>query len=225
MTRERLQSLLTIAMTIATLAIAVVVVHREFFSPTGSVSTGGESTPTFVSDWTSYYESAIRGRDSSAKVQIVEFSDLECPACKQFDASLRAVRKKLPGHADYAFVHFPLPQHRFARLAARGAECADRAGRFDEFIETVFAHQDSLGFANLIWFARSAGIKDTVRFGTCLKDPGIDKRIDAGLALGRRIGLRGTPTILINGWRFPAALGELELEEAIVKAGSGQGFK
>jgi protein-disulfide isomerase len=68
----------------------------------------------------------------------------------------------------------------------------------------VFEKQDSLGLKSWSSFALDAGIQDTVMFARCAGDTVELPLVVRGRALGERIGVRGTPTILINGWRMPA---------------------
>src|SRR5262249_27765533 len=141
-----LEKILTTVLTIAALVIAGAFAHREFFS---SPSYGTPSTiPTFQKDW----ESALNVGHSTGgpgRVQVVEFADLECPVCSTAHASLFSdtseVARKYRSKISYTFVHFPLSIHRFARPAARAAECARTSGRFFEFVSAVFAKQDSMG--------------------------------------------------------------------------------
>ena len=71
-----------------------------------------------------------------------------------------------------------------------------------QFASVAFAKQDSLGLKPWQSYATEAGIADTARFARCVLSTSPVPRIDDGLALGRRIGVRGTPTVVINGWRL-----------------------
>jgi protein-disulfide isomerase len=99
-------------------------------------------------------------------------------------------------------VHFPLAIHRFAKPAARALECAYHGGSAESFTSTVFSHEDSMGVITWGELAHRAGIVDTARVERCARDPAPVRRIEEGVALGERIGVRGTPTVMINGWRY-----------------------
>jgi protein-disulfide isomerase len=114
-----------------------------------------------------------------------------------------------------AFVHFPLDPHPQSHAAARVAECAGDAGHFSEAVDYVFAHQDSLGKKPWTWFALGAGLKDTLSFNGCMADTARFGRIRSGVALGNRIGISGTPSIILNGWRYGGVPQDSELVRAV----------
>lgn len=148
-------------------------------------------------------------------VTIIEFADLECPACRHFElGTLADVRQKYGSNVRSAFVHFPLSNHRYARPAAKAAECAHEQGKFQPFIEAVYKTQDSLGTKSWMSYALEAGVGDSSRYKTCLDGPGF-ARIDSGYSVAERLELPGTPTVMVNGWRFDGVPTVRQLSEVI----------
>ena len=99
-----------------------------------------------------------------------------------------------------------------SRLAAQGARCAGRQGKFWEFHDYLFAHQrgENQGqFApnNLKAFAGEVGL-DTAAFGECLDRKEDLAAIQQDLAEGRSRGVTTTPSFLINGQRLGAGSAE-----------------
>ena len=94
--------------------------------------------------------------------------------------------------------HFPLPMHRFARKAAIAALAAGKQGKFWEFHERLYANQRSLNEAKVQEIARELGL-NMDQFNQDLKDPGIESLIDRDSNNARQAGVRGTPTIFVNG--------------------------
>jgi|SRR5579862_8119929 len=219
--REHLQSLLSAILALTAAAIGVVLVHREFYSAVrpNTVELG---LPRYLPGWRELVATGRVVGDSGAAVKIVEFSDLECPVCRSFDRSLREVRKRHPKEVALVFVHFPLPGHRFARPAAQAAECANRAGRFAEFVETVYDKQDSLGLKPWTSYAQGAGIADTLTFAHCVAESAAMPQIEAGIALGKKIGVHGTPTVVVNGWRFGSPPAEADLQRTVASLLAGE---
>jgi protein-disulfide isomerase len=189
-------------------------VRREF---RGESQAGrqGPPPPEFRSDWLDLASGGVRVGRPDARITILEFADLECPACRRFQSTLRLVRNRFPDDISVVFVHFPLPQHRFARKAAQAAECADEQGRFAEFIELTFEQQDSLGLKSWASFGREAGVPDSKRFEKCVGRLPSPSRIDTGIALATRIRATGTPTVIVNGWRYYGTPREDELVRVI----------
>jgi protein-disulfide isomerase len=99
--------------------------------------------------------------------------------------------------------------------AARAAECAALQGRFAEFRNATFSQQDSLGVKQWSIIAIDAGVADTATFNRCLAKDTSMPRITAGLTLGRTHGVRGTPTVIVNGWPFRATPTLPELKSVI----------
>ncbi|HEX6630758.1 MAG TPA: thioredoxin domain-containing protein, partial [Gemmatimonadaceae bacterium] len=157
-----------------------------------------------ISSWEEAFTAGTRVGDEAAAVTIVVLSDLECPACRAFESTLHEVLGDHDADVSTVYVPFPLPMHRFALGAARGAECANAVGKFREWLSVVYQGQDSLGLKSWGAYAASAGIADTAAISRCAADPAPVPRIEAGREFAQRIGATGTPTILVNGWRLPA---------------------
>lgn len=215
---DRLEKIATTTLTVAAAIISVVVIRREFFPPAPAAAVAGRAEPRFIADWKSIATSGQRRGPANAAVTIVEFSDFECPFCKRFhENALNPVMKEMEGSVAHVFVHFPLNGHRFARPAAHAAECAADQGRFIGMSDQLFAKQDSLGLKSWESFATDAGVDDRKRFQACLTSPQAPV-IDTGVATGMRIGILGTPTVLVNGWLTPMPPTDSALRAAITNA-------
>lgn len=196
------------------LIVTGLVVRRELFSsPAATASVALESRT--VPDWRSYARGQRMG-PADAKVTIVEFSDFECPFCRATAARLRAVRAKYPRDVAVVYRHYPLPYHAHAVEAARASLCAARQGRFEAFHDLLFA-QDSLGMVPWSRLAQSAGVRDPAGFERCMRLPGPSPEIERDLREGARLGVRGTPTLLVNE-RLLDGAPPGTLEEAVERA-------
>lgn len=208
-------SLVSGILVVCAIVVAGATLRRELGPPqlrTVSVSAG---KPEYVLGWERFVAAGISDKSQDAPITLIEFSDLECPFCRQFHQSLTKVRTANPEKIRHVFIHFPIEGHRFARPAARAAECAARQGRFFDFVHQIFEQQDSLGLKTLASFGTDAGVPDSSEFKGCLTETGSVERIEAGLRLGKEIGVPGTPTVLVNGWRFASTPSDDQLERAI----------
>jgi protein-disulfide isomerase len=86
----------------------------------------------------------------------------------------------------------------------------------------VFEFQDSLGFKTFTALAKDAGVRDTARCNRCAADTKPVERIERGIELGKQIGARGTPTVVINGWRFNRIPDDALLREASRRIQNGE---
>jgi protein-disulfide isomerase len=137
-----------------------------------------------------------------APVTIVEFADLECPACKATNQRVSEIRAKYGDDVQLVFMHFPLPQHHLAMISSRAIECADVRGRASALMDAVYSKQDSLGLKTWSSFGADAGIDSPSIFGECVAGSQAFPRIEAGLAVGKAAEVHGTPTFFVNGWRI-----------------------
>jgi len=81
---------------------------------------------------------------SEAKIEIVEFSDFECPFCTRFyKETYEKIKKSYvdTGKVKFSFRHYPLTFHQYAQKAAEASECAANQGKFWEFHNKLFSSQ------------------------------------------------------------------------------------
>ena len=153
-------------------------------------------------DWGSYVRGGNRIGSATAHAVLVEFADFECPACRALDKRLMAIRQKYPNDFAIVYRHYPLAMHRFAEQAAVASECAAHEGRFTALHDSLFAHPDSIGLKSWRKFATGAGVRDSLAFDRCLSDSSVAARVESDRRAGDSLGVRGTPTVLINGVKF-----------------------
>jgi protein-disulfide isomerase len=140
------------------------------------------------------------------RVQIVVFSDFECPFSNAAYAPLQEVQTHFGRKAAVYFKHFPLSFHKEARAAAEASECAAQQGQFWLYHNLLFEHRKSLGEQTYKDLARQVGL-NLQSFGRCLGTKFIADKVEANMAEARRSKVRGTPTIFINGRKFTSPSG------------------
>lgn len=140
----------------------------------------------------------------NAPVTIVEFSDLQCPHCKQAQPTLEKLVSEVP-NARIVFENFPIDQiHKWANLGARYADCISHTNNeaFWSFINGVFNEQDQITEQNatdkLNEIAKAAGADPTAT-ATCAASPQAKADVIQSYELGVANGVTGTPTLFING--------------------------
>ncbi len=221
--RDRTERGLSAVLTVAAVVIAVALVHREFFPAAGArASAAPQGPPVYLADWKDLLAGSVVLGDSNATVQVIEFTDLECPFCKRFNAVVRSVRAKYGRGVSLAVVHLPLEMHRFARPAARAVECAGAESRFESLFNLIYEKQDSLGLKSWGSFAAEAGVRDTAAFLRCAAVATPNPRIERGVALANKVGATGTPTVFVNGWRYASPPDQAELDRVVSVLLSGK---
>jgi protein-disulfide isomerase len=213
MSRSRLlDRTLSILLTLTAVSLAGVLLRREFLPPTRA----DVAWPQFRAEWKELLTAGHWFGAADAAVVVVEFGDFECPYCKSLAAEMHDLLLEHSDSLALVYIHYPLKQvHRFAAPAALAAECAGDQGRFHEFHNVLFDKQDSLGLKSWRSYGRNAGITNLDAFEVCVTADIHQPEIDAGLDLGRRFGVAGTPAVIINGWFYPSGISPTELRRAI----------
>jgi protein-disulfide isomerase len=156
--------------------------------------------------WERYIAGDERIGAHDAAVTIVEFSDFQCPYCRDFAETVDTVLARYGRNVRVVFRNFPLTGiHPFARAAAIAGECAARQGRFGEFHDFSFAHQDSLGLIGASETGHRIQIGDSASFAACVTDSLTLASIRADSTAGRSLAIAGTPTVLIGGLLYHGA--------------------
>ena len=135
---------------------------------------------------------------ASASAYLVEFSDLQCPACKAFEPTVDAIVQQYGGKLLYAYRYFPLTQHPYGMQAAVAAEAANRQGKFWEFHDQLFTDQDSLSDDTVQKDAQKVGL-NMEQFNKDLKDSSVQDKVNKDQADGNKFGVNATPSFYLNG--------------------------
>lgn len=156
------------------------------------------------------------------KVQVVEFSDFECPYCSRAADTLRQLKTKYADQpVQFVFRHFPLSFHPNARPAAEYAQCAQEQDKFWPMHDAIFAAQRELSTDKLKEMAGQVGL-DSDKLNECLGRVG--KLIEADMKAASEAGVGGTPSFYINGQAFegnPTVAGLVEAIDAELARAKG----
>jgi len=140
---------------------------------------------------------------AKAALTIVEFSDMQCPHCAKAAPAIEQLLAQEP-EAHFVFQNFPLPSHNWAEKAADYLDCVGRASNDAvwKFIQKTFEEQANITESNAdeklkaIATASGANADETA---ACAAKPDTKARIEASIALGRSVGVNGTPALFVNG--------------------------
>jgi protein-disulfide isomerase len=211
MKKDWLVNSMLVILTACAVIVTGLLVRREL--------SGGDraSTPVEkVRDWKRYASAGQRIGPADAKLVLVEFSDFQCPYCKQVHDDLEAIRARHPDEVAILYRHYPLDAiHPHARSAALASECAAAQGHFEAFHDAVFERQDSIGTIAWSEFARRAGVPSVPAFDQCVAEKRHAPRIEEDMAAARRLEITGTPLLLIRETRIGGALPREELQRRI----------
>ncbi len=145
-----------------------------------------------------------------APIQIVEFADFQCPACRESAFHLRGTLYEFRDDVALYFMNYPLDRtvnerlqrqiHPLAGPAARAAVCAARFGDFWGYHDDLFKHQTTLGDRLFAELATQRGW-DVDAFADCMNSEETLARVRQDVEAGLAIGVSATPSIYVNGRR------------------------
>jgi protein-disulfide isomerase len=139
-----------------------------------------------------------------AALTIVEFGDLQCPACKQAQPNINKLMEEEP-KVRLVFQNFPLDSiHKWAMTGAKYVDCMGRSSNdvVWKFISLVYDHQVEINEQNasqmLNGYVKETG-GDPTAVAACVGKPETEKRVRQSMALGEKLGVTSTPTFYIDG--------------------------
>jgi protein-disulfide isomerase len=158
-----------------------------------------------------------------APVEITEFGDYQCPACAGFDmVQFPTVKERLidGGRVRWRYRDFPLDNiHRYARVSAHAAACADEQGKYWEAHRLIYEAQSDWarspdGAGDIRDIIKAIGV-DMKKYDDCMQSAKYAGRIQASLDEGTKLGVPSTPTFLVGGRLYPGGLPYDELKRLV----------
>jgi len=159
------------------------------------------------------FEGKAKG-SNKAQVTIVAFSDFQCPFCSRVLPTMDKLIKDYPDKVRIFFKHNPLPFHSDAPLAAQAAVAAEKQGKFWEMHDILFKNQQNIKRPDLEKYAQELKL-DMAKFKADIDSPATKKRVDDDLALGKELGVQGTPNFFVNGRPIRGAVPYEQFKSAV----------
>ncbi|OGK18693.1 hypothetical protein A3D80_02360 [Candidatus Roizmanbacteria bacterium RIFCSPHIGHO2_02_FULL_40_13b] len=157
-----------------------------------------------------------------SKAIIVEYSDFQCPACKQAYPTVKKILNTYKNKITFVYRHFPLTQHAYSVVAAQAAEAAGKQGKFFEMGDLLFENQETWAdeknpqkfYEN---YAKSLKL-DLTKFKKDSQDSALLKVIKDQQNGGVALGVNSTPTFFINGVKLESGATYADFSALIDKA-------
>ena len=193
----------------------------EYAGQTPSTESGADlSLPFSKEEW-------IKG-SADAKINLVEYSDFQCPACSAYHPMLEQLSSDFGDRLAFVYRHFPLKRiHPNAEMAARAAEAAGKQGKFWEMHDMIFDNQSNWSGmpsakSAFVGYAESLGL-DKKKFEDDIDSGEVKKSVDDDLASGEDSSVSATPSFYLNGKKItnPQSLDEFRqlITDALIKTG------
>lgn len=205
------------------LIVVVVIIGSVFgivkLASKSQVSNSGSNTSALTISAINDNEN-VKG-NKEAKVSLIEYSDFQCPACGSYYPILKKVAEDMGEQVQFAYRHFPLPQHKNAKLAATVAEAAGKQGKFWEMHNLIFQNQSDWSEEKnaAIIFARYAQDLnlDLARFRADIASDEIKAKIENDYKSGVKVGVNSTPSFFLNGKKITNPRNYDEFKNAILQ--------
>ena len=147
----------------------------------------------------------IKG-SSQSKVELVEYSDFQCPACKAREAQIKQILGEFGEHVKFVYRHFPLRlNHPNGQIAAQASEAAGLQGKFWEMHGKLFENQEEWSGQNntevkasFVSYAKELGL-DVAKFEEDLTSNVAEDAVDEDYSSGLAAGVNSTPSFFLNG--------------------------
>ena len=199
----------------AIVVLGIIIGIAVVSTPKQKGSNPANDTKPVTTDW-------MKGK-IDAKVQIIEYSDLECPACSGYEPKIKQLTSEFGDKIGLTYRHFPLKTiHKNAEHASWAAEAAGAQGKFWEMHDKLFDTQsqwadESDPFNRFAGYAKDLGL-DADKFKTDFDSPTLHAKVDSQEAAGERAGVDATPTLFLNGKKLELPRSYDDLKALVDKA-------
>lgn len=167
---------------------------------------------------------------SRAPVTIIEFSDFQCPYCRDTAQAIQTLQKKHHREVRLIFKNFPLDDkcnpmvkgspHPNSCVAAISAECAYKMGGFEQMYNKLMS-ADNYSPESLMGMAKELGL-NLNEFGLCLRSGPANQEVMNDIQEAIKLNIEGTPLLIINSHKYTSALTEPQLEVIVTRILEGK---
>lgn len=159
---------------------------------------------------------------TSQKIILAEFSDFECPYCAKAHEVVKEFMAKNSNDVTLVYKHFPLTQiHAQAEPAALASWAAFQQGKFWEYHNALFEQQSRLGEEFYVELAKTLKL-DLDKFNRDRKSSEAKEAVKKDFELGKSLGVRGTPSFIMNGTFFSGVPNLKDLEDLVAQIKAGK---
>jgi protein-disulfide isomerase/rhodanese-related sulfurtransferase len=193
---QRHALVLLVAIAAAVPAFTLLRRHAELPPPPAPALTMQEAQRRLVRP-----DSHVTG-NPQALVTLVEFGDMQCPACVAAHPTMEKLRQQFADRVRFVFRQFPLETiHQYSLGAAEASECAGAQGKFWQALDRFYKAEGDLQLSSLERYAGELGL-DMSKYRACMADPATAARVQRDMDDGHALGVRATPTFFVGKQRI-----------------------
>lgn len=191
--------------------------QNDYNAPVVAQPTAGDQAQPVAANVTPIQPDEYLRGNPSATVDVIEYSDFECPFCLRHLPSIERLMDEYGDRIRLAYRHFPLnSRHPQAQKAAEASECAGEQGKFWEMHDVIFDANAAGAMSAAKWkeLAGTLGL-DTAQFNTCLDSGQYASKVSQQAADGAAAGVQGTPATFVNGQLVSGAVPYEQLQQLV----------
>jgi len=148
----------------------------------------------------------IQGAEKGA-VMVMEFSDFQCPFCRQVQPTIQELQKRYRDKVAFGYRHLPLSIHQEADESAIAVECAREQGKFVQMHNRLYQQQSQQSVDALKKLAKDISVADLAEFGRCLDEERYRGQVRRDMDVAASVGITGTPAFIVG--RYDREKGEV----------------
>lgn len=202
-----LSSLTTFVLVCCAVIVTVLLVRRELRPPSDVVLEWRD-----VDGWQAFEE---RFGGETDVLTLYKFSDPQCQFCQEQHEILRMIERTYVENVQVVRLHFPLPRHLQAAAASEALECARDQQAFEAMLDVQFERPDLVEMSAWDSLSFLSGVDDPGKLTSCVESDEKRALVNEHMEWGRRVDVRYTPTILLEGKMYPGRLRYQHLKAAV----------
>lgn len=193
--------------------LVALVVASQNANPKINVANVNENTILSASQASGNIADHVYG-NKDAKVTLIEYGDLQCPACGSAHPSLKTITEQYKDQIAFVFRNFPLTTiHPNARAGSAAIEAAGLQDKYWEMNNYLYEHQDEWSSLSggtevtnkLVSYAQTLGL-DTTKFSADMASAAVNQKISFDQALGKKLNIDSTPTLYLDGVKLDSSV-------------------
>lgn len=157
--------------------------------------------------WSLIVDVPSRIGDSADEPSLVEFIDYQCPVCARQNDIIHG-HFTTHGTGQIIYRHYPLRIHPRAEAAARAAICAEGQSQFGVMHDYLYTTRTWVDEPDWRRIAVAVGVSDVAAFVDCLDSDATDERLNADVALAKRLGIFATPSFVTRNGVHVGLMGD-----------------
>ncbi len=189
--KNKINFVTNIILVVCIIVITVVIVKKIYFD--------SSSGPIKISGWEQLLNETRTAGNSDGRIKILFFSNYQCAYCKKANSILNELLNERDDIQIF-YYEFPSEKNEVSFLTAKISICGDKINKYKTVKDYLYQEQDLLDDLNLDSILKLAEVEKQDLFRKCISDPHTEDILFDDILTGKRLKIKYTPTLLVNGY-------------------------